>query len=53
MDNILNDSVEITSAEYMNLKNPIFKGQSKLDSNDMYWMCFEDSGVLYKIHNKL
>lgn len=49
----LEDCVEITSSEYINLVSPIFKGQTRCDENDMYWMCFESEGILYKIHNKL
>ena len=51
--NILDTAKEITSEEYMNLKNPIFKGQTRLDDNRQYWMLFEDNGILYKIHNSL
>ena len=49
----LDTCIEITSSEYINLINPIFKGQTRLDEKDMYWMCFESEGILYKIHNKL
>ena len=50
---MLNTAIEITSTEYMDLKDPIFKGQSRLDDNLMYWMIFESEGIMYKIHNKL
>jgi len=53
MTNLLNQSTEITPSEYINLKNPIFKGQTSIDDDMMYWMVFEDNGVLYKIHNTL
>lgn len=49
----LEDCKEITPEEYTMLANPIFKGQTKLDSNKMYWMVWESDGVLYKTHNKL
>jgi len=49
----LEKAKEITPQEYMNLANPIFKGQTRPDSNNKYWMLFEDNGVLYKIHNTL
>jgi hypothetical protein len=53
MENLLNIAKEISSSDYMNLKNPEFKGQTRLDVNYQYWMVFEDNGVLYKIHNSL
>lgn len=53
MENTLEIAKEISSEEYMNLKNPIFKGQTRLDSNNQYWMVFEDNEILYKIHNTL
>lgn len=49
----LQDCIEITSAEYINLQNPVFIGQTKLDHNNMYWMVFEDNNIMYKIHNTL
>lgn len=53
MNNLLALAKEITSLEYMDLKNPIFKGQTRLDENNQYWMVFEDNGILYKTHNTL
>jgi hypothetical protein len=53
MENTLDIAKEITSQEYMSLKNPIFKGQTRLDDNNQYWMLFEDNGILYKIHMAL
>ena len=35
---MLKDAIEIISEEYMNLQNPIFKGQTSLDDNLMYWI---------------
>jgi len=46
---LLEQAKEITSSEYLNLKDPIFKGQTRLYSDLTYWMVFEDNGVLYKI----
>lgn len=53
VNNLLEQAKEITSSQYMDLKNPIFKGQTRVDENSQYWMVFEDNGVLYKIHNTL
>ena len=53
MENLFNIAKEITSSDYMNLKNPEFIGQTRLDVNNQYWMVFEDNGVLYKIHHSL
>ncbi len=53
MRNLLEQAVQISSKEYMNLNNPIFKGQTSVDDDFMYWMVFENDGVLYKIHNTL
>jgi hypothetical protein len=53
MTSLLEQSKQITSEEYISLSNPIFKGQTRLDNDNMYWMVFEDNGVLYKIHSTL
>ena len=53
MANLFEQSKEITPLQYMDLKNPIFKGQSKVDKNNGYWMIFEDNTILYRIYNKL
>lgn len=53
MDNLLNEAKEIELYKYMQLKNPIFKGQSRVDKDNMYWMIFEDDGILYKTRNRL
>lgn len=49
----LEDCTLITNKEYCSLVNPIFKGQTRCDDNNMYYMIWEDDGVLYKTHNKL
>lgn len=53
MNNLLEQAKEITSLQYMDLENPIFVGQTRLDKNDKYWIVFKDNDVLYKIHNTL
>ena len=53
MKTLLEQAKQITSKEYITLVNPIFKGQTRVDDNLMYWTVFEDNGVLYKIHNTL
>lgn len=53
MSNLLQQATEITTKEYTNLVNPIFKGQTSIDDNLMYWMVFESNGTLYKINNTL
>lgn len=53
MKNLLEQAKQITSLQYMDLLNPIFKGQTSLDKDDKYWMVFEDNGILYKTHNAL
>lgn len=50
---LLEQAKEITSSEYLNLKDPIFKGQTRLYDDLTYWMLFEDSNVLYKILHTL
>jgi hypothetical protein len=37
----------ITGAEYMLLKNPEFKGQTRVDETGMYYMVWESEGILY------
>ena len=54
MENIkLEDCKQITSKQYLELIDPEFKGQTRVDNNGYYWMIFESNGVLYSIHNKL
>lgn len=53
MSDLLSQSIELPVSEYISLSNPIFKGQSEVDDNGMYWMVFENNGTLYKLHNKL
>lgn len=49
----LNECTLITSEEYINLIDPVFVGQTRLDDNKMYWMVFQVGNVYYKIHNQL
>ncbi len=53
MENILASAIEITSAQYMELENPVFVGQTRLNKDDQYWMVFEDNGKTYKILHTL
>ena len=49
----LDDYKLITNNEYCELKDPIFKGQTRVDKDGMYYMCWESEGKLYKTYNKL
>jgi len=46
---LLNQAKEITSSEYSNLNDPVFKGQTGLYDDLTYWILYEDNSVLYKI----
>lgn len=37
----------------MDLINPEFIGQTRVDENNMYYMCWKAEGKLYKTHSKL
>lgn len=52
MTNLLNNATELSVSEYLQLKNPIFKGQTSAQ-NDIYWMVFEEDGNLYKFQCSL
>jgi hypothetical protein len=52
MTNLLNNATELSVSEYLQLKNPIFKGQTTV-KNNMYWMVFEEEGKLYKFQCQL
>lgn len=49
----LENCIEKTNAEYLELENPIFKGQTPCDSEGFYWMVFESEGILYKFKHKI
>ena len=53
MENLLEQAIELEASEYSNLKNPIFKGQTRLDDNYSYWIVFEEEGKLYKFYKTL
>ena len=53
MKDLLEQAKEITPLEYKDLENPIFKGQTEIDDDLMYWMVFESNGVMYKIYNSI
>jgi len=53
MTDLLSQAQELEVSKYTHLKNPIFKGQTAVDADGMYWMVFEEDGKLYKFHNKL
>jgi hypothetical protein len=50
---MLEEAIQIPLGDYLNLKNPIFKGQTSVDENNKYWMIWEDEGILYKTQNTL
>jgi hypothetical protein len=43
----------ITNKEYIALVCPRFVGQTRIDSNNVYYMMWESEGVFYKTRNKL
>ena len=43
----------ITSQEYLALDNPQFRGQTKLDKDDNYYMCWEVNNTMYKTKHNL
>lgn len=54
MDTIrIGDCIVITNAEWLKLTDPEYVGQTKLDSNDMYYMVWTHEGKNYATHNKL
>ena len=53
MENILDLCKEITSDEYVELKNPKFLAQTRADKNGNYWMVFESEGICYKVQGNL
>lgn len=53
MNNLLEQAIEIPITQYVELENPIFKGQTRLDKDNKYWVVVENNNILYKIHNTL
>jgi hypothetical protein len=43
----------INPEEYLNLKFPNFIGQSRPNNEGIYYMFWEDEGILYKTQNKI
>jgi len=52
MDINLEDCIQKTSKEYLELETPVFKGQTRPDDKGIYWMVFESKGILYKFQHK-
>jgi len=52
-----NNSIEtaklITTKQYCELKNPVFEGQTKTNSNGQYKMYCSDNGLFYYTNNTL
>ena len=46
-------AIEITSSQYMDLVDPEFVGQTRLNVENKYWMFFKCKGILYKIEHTL
>jgi len=53
MEDILDLCKEITSDEYVELKNPTFLAQTRADESGTYWMVFESEGIYYKVQDNL
>lgn len=53
MEDLLAQAKQIDVNEYIDLENPIFKGQTRPTETGEYWMVFESNGVLYKTFNVL
>ncbi len=49
----LDDCTEITALEYMELENPQFRGQTRLDKDNGYTMVWECQGKMYKTYQTL
>jgi|Laugrespbdmm15dd_1035085.scaffolds.fasta_scaffold34577_2 hypothetical protein len=50
MENILDESQEITITQYVSLVNPKFVGQTRVNDDGTYWVVFKDNDVLYKVN---
>jgi hypothetical protein len=48
---ILTDYTLITPKEYLNLIDPEFIGQTRIDNNGVYYMCWKSNGLFYKTKN--
>ena len=49
MEETLENATEITCTQYVDLVNPKFIGQTRVNSNGTYWVLVKESNVLYKI----
>lgn len=49
----LEDCKLISNLEYMDLLDPRFECQTRVNNEGEYYMVFSDNGVLYKTLNKL
>lgn len=49
----LEDCKLISNKQYMDLKNPKFKGQTIVNSEGCYYMIWESDGILYKTYNHI
>jgi len=49
----LDDCKLITAVEYCKLTNTEFVGQTRVDENMVYYMCWRSEGKLYKTKNIL
>ncbi len=43
----------ITVEEYLLLENPVFRGQTALDEDSMYYMFWECKGEFFKTHQHI
>lgn len=49
----LEDCTLITNIEYMDLVDPRFEGQTKVNHQGEYYMIFSSEGKFYKTSNKI
>ena len=49
----ITESKLITAGEYLKLDKPNFQGQTRPNSQDVYYMYWEDNGILYHTENSI
>lgn len=49
----LEECVEITTTQYVELKDPQFIGQTRVNADGDYWMVSEDNNITYKVKHNL
>lgn len=49
----LENCKEISQEQYLSLANPVFEGQSRVDSEGYYWMVFSSNGEFYSVKCRL